>query len=215
MGPLGNYLVKRFSSLFVAALWLPAVWTLPRIQVIEIDYAQARAANPGETEEHPARYRDLLKNREMLIFGGPWILFQVANASAIPEVTERLSQHDEGESELIVAGMIIVPEVIIAALALWIARRADIWGLRLLLLTAFVALGPLIIAEVTAGIGRYNLAQGKVDMATGIVAALSMTAVGYITQWWFGFTVRLLVLAVVAGFVFVAPLLRESNDAAG
>jgi len=77
-------------------------------------------------------------------------------------------------------------------------------------------LGPLIIADVTAGSGRYNLAQGAVGMATGTGAALSTTATGFIAQW-FGFTVGLLVLAAVAvaGSVFVALLLRESKDAAG
>ena len=75
-------------------------------------------------------------------------------------------------------------------------------------------LSPLIIADVTAGSGRYNLAQGAVGMTTGIGAALSTTAVGYIAQW-FGFTAGLLVLAVVAaaGFVFITLLLRESRPA--
>ncbi len=58
-------------------------------------------------------------------------------------------------------------------------------------------LSPLIIADVTAGSGRYNLAQGAVGMTTGIGAALSTTAIGYIAQW-FGFTAGLLVLAAVA-----------------
>ncbi len=249
MGLLGHYVAKRFSFLFAATLCLPALWALTRIRGSDIDYARARAAKPGETGKHPARYRDLLKNRQLLIFAGTLTLFQVANASAIPLVTERLGQHDEGGSELIVAGLVIVPQVITAALASWMARRADIWGRKPLLLAAFVALalrvtlftvvpgplwllpvqalsgvdavvigilGPLIIADVTAGSGRYNLAQGAVGMATGIGAALSTTATGFIAQW-FGFTVGLLVLAAVAiaGFVFVALLLRESKDAAG
>ncbi len=248
MGLLGHYVAKRFSFLFAAALCLPALWVLTRIRGSEIDYARARAAAPGKTEEHPARYRDLIKNRQLMIFAGVLVLFQIANASAIPLVTERLGQHDQGQSELIVAGLVIVPQVITAALASWVARRADVWGRKPLLLAAFVALtlrvglftvapgplwllpmqalsgvdavvigilSPLIIADVTAGSGRYNLAQGAVGMATGVGAALSTTAVGFIEQW-FGFTVGLLVLAAVAaaGFMFVALLLRESKDAA-
>ncbi|RYY11607.1 MAG: hypothetical protein EON55_13925 [Alphaproteobacteria bacterium] len=73
-------------------------------------------------------------------------------------------------------------------------------------------LSPLIIADVTAGSGRYNLAQGAVGMTSGIGAALSTTAIGYLAQG-FGFTVGLLVLAGVAaaGFVFITMLLRESR----
>ncbi len=248
MGLLGHYVAKRFSFLFAAVLCLPAVWALTRIQGSEIDYARGRAAKPGETDQPPARYRDLLKNKQLLIFAGVLVLFQIANASAMPLVTERLSQHDQGQSELIVAGLVIVPQIITAALASWMARRADSWGRKPLLLAAFVALAlriglftiapgplwllpmqglsgidavvigilsPLIIADVTAGSGRYNLAQGAVGMATGVGAALSTTAIGFISEW-FGFTVGLLALAAVAaaGFVFVALLLRESKDAA-
>ncbi len=249
MGLLGRYVAKRYSFLFAAGLCLPALWALTRIRGSEIDYDRARAAIPGETDEHPARYRDLLKNNQLLIFTGVLVLFQIANASALPLVIERLGQHDQGQSELIVAGLVIVPQVITATLASWMARRADIWGRKPLLLAAFVALalrillftiapgplwllpmqalsgidavvigilGPLIIADVTAGSGRYNLAQGAVGMATGVGAALSTTAVGFIAQW-FGFTVGLLGLEAVAaaGFVFVALLLHESKDAMG
>ena len=75
-------------------------------------------------------------------------------------------------------------------------------------------LTPLVIADVTAGSGRFNLAQGAVGMTTGIGAAISTTAVGYIAQW-FGFTAGLLVLAAAAaaGFAFIFLLLRESRPA--
>lgn len=249
MGLLGHFAAKRFSFLFAAALCVPALWALGRIRGSEIDYARARAAKPGNAdEERPARYRDLLKNSQLLVFAGVLVLFQFANASAIPLVTERLGQRGLGESELIVAGLVIVPQAITAALASWMARRADIWGRKPLLLAAFVALvlriglftvapgplwllpmqalsgidavvigilGPLVIADVTAGSGRYNLAQGAVNTAAAIGAALSTTVVGYVAQG-FGVTLGLLVLAAVAaaGFVFVALLFRESKDAA-
>ena len=245
MGLLGHYVVKRASFLMAAVLCLPAIWALTRIRGNEIDYARARAARPGETDTRPARYRDLLKNNQLLIFAGILILFQIANASAMPLVSERLGQNHQGESELILSGLIIVPQVITAALASWTAHRADIWGRKPLLLAAFAALGlrvllftiapgpiwllpmqalsgidavvigiltPLIISDLTAGSGRYNLAQGAVGMASGIGAALSTTAVGYAAQW-FGFTAALLSLAAVAAvaFAFTVLLLRESK----
>ena len=247
MGMLGHFVAKSASFLFAALLCIPALWALFRIRGGDIDDARARNAKPGKTDKHPARYRDLLKNKQLLIFSGALVLFQIANASAIPLVTERLGQHDGGQSELIVAGLVIVPQVITALIAPWMAGRADAWGRKPLLLLAFAALAarvllftvapgplwllpmqalsgidaavlgilsPLIIADVTAGSGRYNLAQGAVGMTTGIGAALSTTAIGYITQW-FGFTAGLLVLAAVAvcGFVFIVLLLRESRPA--
>jgi MFS family permease len=247
MGLLGHYVAKSASFLFAAFLCLPALWALFRIRGGEIDYARARNAKPGDTDGHPARYRDLLKNRQLLIFSGALVLFQIANASAIPLVTERLGQGDSGQSELIVAGLVIVPQVITALIAPWMAGRAHAWGRKPLLLFAFAALAvrvllftvapgppwllpmqalsgidaavlgilsPLIIADVTAGSGRYNLAQGAVGMTTGIGAALSTTAIGYLAQW-YGFTAGLLVLAAAAaaGFVFIVLLLKESRPA--
>lgn len=244
MGVLGHFVAKSASFLFAAFLCLPALWALFRIRGTEIDYARARNAKAGATDERPARYRDLLKNKQLIIFSGALVLFQIANASAIPLVTERLGAYG-GYSELIVAGLVIVPQVITASIAPWIAGRADAWGRKPLLLFAFAALAlrvllftvapgplwllpmqalsgidaavlgilsPLIIADVTAGSGRYNLAQGAVGMTTGIGAALSTTAIGYLAQW-FGFTAGLLVLAAVAaaGFVFTSMLLRESR----
>src|SRR6185437_9544445 len=41
---------------------------------------------------------------------------------------------------------------------------------------------PLVIADVTRGTGRYNLAQGAAGTATGIGAALSTVAAGYVAQ---------------------------------
>ncbi len=117
MGLLGHFVAKRASFLFAAALCLPALWALSRIRGNEIDYARARNARPGATGAAPARYRDLLDNRQLLVFAGALVLFQVANASAIPLVTERLGRTDGGWSELIVAGLVIVPQVVTAALA--------------------------------------------------------------------------------------------------
>lgn len=250
MGLLGHFVAKRFSFLFAAALCAPALWALHRINGREIDYARARAGK-AEDAGQAARFRDLLENKELLVFAGALILFQIANASAIPLVSERLGRNHEGESELVVAGLVIVPQVVTAILAAWTARKADAWGRKPLLLAALTALAlrlalftvapgplwllpmqilsgidalvigiltPLIIADVTAGSGRYNLAQGAVGMATAVGAAVSTTAVGYVAQW-FGFTAGLLVLAgvAVAAFAFVLLLFRESRpqDVAG
>ena len=244
MGLLGHYLSKRSSFLFAGLLCLPALWALSRIRSGEIDYARARAARP-DAPDKPARYRDLLKNHDLIVFGGVLLLFQLANASAIPLVAERLGRQHQAESELVLAGLIIVPQVITALLAGWFARRADDWGRKPLLLLAFTALAarlllftiapgplwllpmqslsgidaavigiltPLVIADVTQGSGRYNLAQGAIGMSTGIGAALSTTAVGYVAQW-LGFGAALLVLAVVAalGVGFVWLLLPETR----
>jgi MFS family permease len=71
---------------------------------------------------------------------------------------------------------------------------------------------PLVIADVTRGTGRYNLAQGAAGTATGIGAAVSTTISGYVAQL-FGFGIGFLGLAAVAlaGFALVYWRLPETR----
>jgi MFS family permease len=61
---------------------------------------------------------------------------------------------------------------------------------------------PLVIADLTRGTGRYNLAQGFAGTAIGIGAALSTVCSGYVVQF-LGYTVGFFGLAVI-GFAGVA-----------
>ncbi len=174
------------------------------------------ATNPAEA----VHLLDLCKNRNLLIFAGCLVLFQFANASVMPLAGERLGQQHQHESELVTSALVIVPQLVTALIATWVAGRADAWGRKPLLLAGFAvlpvratlfalvanpwflvpvqALGgltaavigvlmPLIVADVTRGTGRYNLAQGAVGTATGLGAAASTSAISYVGQF-FGYT---------------------------
>jgi MFS family permease len=71
---------------------------------------------------------------------------------------------------------------------------------------------PLVVADVTRGTGRFNLAQGIVGSAVGIGASLSTTVAGYAADW-FGATAAFLVLAGLgaAGFLLVAAAMPETR----
>jgi MFS family permease len=56
---------------------------------------------------------------------------------------------------------------------------------------------PLMIADLTRGTGRFNLAQGVVGTAVGIGASISPTMAGYLTDH-FGSSVAFLSLAAIA-----------------
>jgi MFS family permease len=62
----------------------------------------------------------------------------------------------------------------------------------------FGALFPLIVADLMAGTGRFNVAQGAVMTAQGIGASLSTTLAGVIVVK-AGYSAAFLVLAAVAG----------------
>jgi hypothetical protein len=62
---------------------------------------------------------------------------------------------------------------------------------------------PLMIADITRGTGRFNLAQGIVGTAVGIGASISPTLAGYLTDH-FGSSVAFFGLAVIAAVAFTA-----------
>src|SRR5262245_7254754 len=62
---------------------------------------------------------------------------------------------------------------------------------------------PLMIADITRGTGRFNLAQGIVGTAVGIGASISPTLAGYLTDH-FGSSAAFFGLAVIAAAAFTA-----------
>jgi predicted MFS family arabinose efflux permease len=237
MGGLGQLVSKQMTFLVAAALCVPAAWSLTRIRGNEIDYARSRAARKREKPREAARLRDLAKNRNLLVFIASIALFQFVNASILPLATGRLGmQHDES-SELVTSALVVVPQLIAALIAAWVARRAEDWGRKPLLLGGFgivpihaalfalapsawylvgvqvldgidaAVIGimmPLVIADVTRGTGRYNLAQGTVGTAAGIGASLSTLTTGYVAEI-FGYGAAFWGLAAV-GLIGVAVI---------
>ena len=64
------------------------------------------------------------------------------------------------------------------------------------------ALFPVVVADLTRGTGRFNVAQGAVATAQGFGAALSATLAGVIIVG-AGYTAAFLALAAIAGLGFV------------
>lgn len=79
----------------------------------------------------------------------------------------------------------------------------------------FGALFPIVIADLTRGSGRFNVAQGAVSTMQGLGAALSATVAGVVIVAE-GYTIAFWTLAAVAavGFVLYARLMPETKPAA-
>jgi MFS family permease len=79
----------------------------------------------------------------------------------------------------------------------------------------FAVMVPLVIADLTRGTGRFNLAQGIVGTFVGIGASLSATLAGYISDH-FGSPAAFTGLAVIAlaGLVAATLFMPETRDAA-
>jgi MFS family permease len=215
MGLVGYFLSYRTIFLTAAALVLPLLAALGRIQPSDIHFDRASGLSDHEGPSAPPRTgrRSLWKNRSLLTFAGCVFLFQMANASMLPLAGEALVYSKKALSSLIVSALIMVPQVIVAIMAPWAGRRANTWGRRPLLLVGFGALPirallfawttnptiliaaqildgvsgtmlgvltALIVADLTAGTGRFNLAQGFVGTMSGVGASLSTTLSGLV-----------------------------------
>jgi len=210
MGLIGYFLSYRAIFLVAAALVLPLLLALGRIQPSDIHFGRACGAPDHHGPGAPPRARrlSLWTNRSLLTFASCAFLFQLANASMLPLAGESLVYSEVPFSSLIVSALIIVPQVIVALMAPWAGRQARVWGRRPLLLLGFAALPmrallfawttdptvlvaaqvldglsgtmlgvltALVVADLTKGTGRFNLAQGFVGTMSGVGASLSTT----------------------------------------
>ena len=236
-GFLGYFLSNRDILLTTAILVLPALIALARIRAGDIHFGRSCGAPDHHLSTQPARIRrrSLWKNRYLLIFAGCLFLFQIVDASILPLIGGNLAHSGGRGSALIVSGLVIVPQIVVALGAPWAGRQAKTWGRRPLLIIGFGALPirvllfalitnpallataqildgvsgtvlgvlqALIIADLTNGTGRFNLAQGFVGVVSGIGASISTTLFGVVAQS-FGGAAGFLVMALIGSVAVV------------
>jgi len=215
MGLIAYFLSYRAIFIVAAALVLPLLFALARIQPSDIHFGRASCIPDHQGPGAPSRARvgSLWKTPGLLIFAGGVFLFQMANASMLPLAGEAFAYSKEAFSSLIVSALIMVPQIVVAIMAPWTGRQANTWGRRPLLLVGFAALPiralvfawttdptilivaqlldgvsgtmlgvltALIVADLTAGTGRFNLGQGFVGTISGIGASLSTALSGLV-----------------------------------
>jgi MFS family permease len=137
MGLVGQYFAKSAIFFGAAALCIPALIALSRIRSDEIDYARARNAGKGEQAKSYHRVFDLGKNRNLYIFAACVFLFQFADASMLPVVGQDLAQGEIEYASLLMAGLIVVPQIVVAVLSPWVGFHSEKWGRKPLLLLGF------------------------------------------------------------------------------
>jgi MFS family permease len=137
MGLAGQYFAKSAIFLGAAALCIPALIALSRIRSDEIDYARARNAGKGEQAKSYHRIFDLGKNRNLYIFSACVFLFQFADASMLPVVGQDLARGETEYASLLMAGLIVVPQIVVAILSPWVGFYSEKWGRKPLLLLGF------------------------------------------------------------------------------
>jgi MFS family permease len=245
MGVFGYFFSNQIIFLAAAALAIASLIALSQIRAGDIHFARSCGGAAGDHHERPTRISrgTVCSKYPLLVFASCIALFQIANASLLPLLSEALAQ--DRRSPLIVSALIVVPQVVVAVSAPWVGRRANSWGRRPLLLIGFAALPiraacfaltrdpallvavqlldgitgaalgvltPLVIADISRGTGRFNLAQGFVGTFSGIGASLSTTVSGLVAQS-FGSAIGFTAVAAVAVIALVTlwALLPETK----
>ena len=105
MGLAGQYLAKSAIFLGAAALCIPALIALSLIRSDEIDYARARNAGVRKHTVKFARIFDLGKNLKLYPIRWHGIfLFQFADASVLPVISQELAHNQGASASLQMAG---------------------------------------------------------------------------------------------------------------
>jgi MFS family permease len=239
MGAIGYLLSTRDIFLVAAALVIPLLLALLRIRGADIHFGRSCGAPDchSTTPDRVSR-RTLFKDVRLLAFMTCLFLFQLANASILPQVSQTLVHSEGRSSSLTVSALIVLPQIVVAVLAPWVGRTAATRGRRPLLLLGLAVvpirsglfaltadptllviiqlldglsgatlgvLTTLVIADLTNGTGRFNLAQGLTGAFSGLGASLSTSIFGIVTQK-FGNTAGLLSVTAV-GLVAVVIIL--------
>ena len=239
MGAIGYLLSTRYIFLVASALAVPLLLVLLRIRGGDIHFGRSCGApDHHATKPNRASRRTLFKDVRFRAFVACLFLFQFANASILPQVSEALAHSEGHSSSLAVSALIVFPQIIVAVLSPWVGRTTTTWGRRPLLLLGLAVvpirsglsalttdpillvifqlmdgftgatlgvLTTLIIADITNGTGRFNLAQGLAGTFSGVGASLSTSIIGIVTQR-FGYTAGLLSVTGV-GLMAVAIVL--------
>ena len=177
MGLAGQYLAKSAIFLGLAALCIPALIALFMICSDEIDYARARNAGSGKQAKSFQRLFDLGKNRTLYIFAGCVFMFQLADASMLPVVGQE-SHRADGSASLLMAGLIVVPQILVALLSPWVGYYSEKWGRKPLLLVGLALTspgGPVCVLYRLYRADRWSIAWWNQPAAVTVVTVLVIT----------------------------------------
>jgi MFS family permease len=216
LGAAGYLLTTQAIFLVAASLWLPLLVALLRIRAADVHFGRACGAPDHHAKDPPRVSRiALLKDHRLVTFAACLFLFQLANASLLPQIAQTLVHVHGRSSSPIMSALIVGPQIIVALLAPWVGRTAASAGRRPLLIIGLAAVpiraalflmmpGPalliaiqlldglsgatlgvltaLVIADLTSGTGRFNLAQGLVGALSGVGASLSTSISGVVVE---------------------------------
>ncbi len=200
-GLIGYFFANRGIFFFVPALAIPAILMLGLVRPAEIDHDLARGEKKrGAAGSSPARFRDLLADRRLLVFLACAVLFHFANAAMLPLVGQMLAKGLGKRSMGFMSACVVTTQLVIALVAAWVGRIAGAWGRKPLLAIAFGVLPVRGFLYTVAGTVPCFLGIQVLDgISAGIFSVVSVLVIADLTQGTGRFNLTLGVVTAAVG----------------
>jgi MFS family permease len=153
------------------------LFALFRIRPEEIDYIRARNATKQDHALRLQRLSDLGRDWKLLLFAGCLVLFHLANAPLLPLVSQNLAHSNLPQSSLFMAGLLIVPQIVVAIFAPWIGYWSELWGRKPLLLAGYLIEAGRALLFAFVGDPWFMIAVQVLDGITGAIVTVLTTLV--------------------------------------
>ncbi|MGD0116961.1 MAG: MFS transporter [Candidatus Binatus sp.] len=200
MGLIGYFISNRGVFFFVVVLAVPTILSLLLIAPNEIDYQLARGCKDGAEDGRPARVRDLIKDRPLMIFLCSAVLFHFANAAMLPLLGEMLAKGKGRSSMMFMSACVVTTQFTITLIAAYVGRAAGSWGRKPLLLIGFGVL-PIrgILYTLTNSIYLLVGIQVLDGVGAGIFGVVSVLVIADLTRGTGRFNLTLGAIATAVG----------------
>ena len=183
MGAVGYTISNRAIFLAIPFLAVPTLFVLSAINPKEVDYARARGARQDGEDAQTVDVRTLSSNRPLLSFGLCAILFHFANAAMLPQLGEMLAHGQVKISAVFMSACVVVTQLVIAVTAVFIGKKAAVWGRKPLLLFGFGVL-PIrgVLYTATSSVPLLIGIQVLDGVANAIFGVVSVLVVADLTR---------------------------------
>ncbi|MCG7360938.1 MFS transporter [Roseomonas sp. ACRSG] len=155
-----------------SVFWLTAALTIPSLVALAAIRGQTLHPPPVQpvagVTAHEGGLRTLLLDRGVLVFAGCAMLFTLSNAALLPLAGTEITRNAGDYANLVIAACIVVPQLVMCAIAPWVGRLTESRGRRLVLLAG---LGALPLRALLMGIIENPFGIAAVQALDGISAA--------------------------------------------
>jgi MFS family permease len=168
MGAVGAWFSAGSVFWLTAALTIPSLVALAAIRGDSLHPPPVQPVVVSGAAAPQGSLRALLLDRGVLVFAGCVMLFTLANAALLPLASTEITRNAGDNANLVIAACIVVPQLVMCAIAPWVGRLTESYGRRLVLLAG---LGALPLRALLLGVIENPFGIAAVQALDGISAA--------------------------------------------